>query len=77
MNQEDVDQLIEDNLKPKHLNFNVPLDADKEMEGVEKQGSPFKDPNRADSPAKGLSAMKNLQLSDKKAANNGRGRRKK
>ena len=68
MNQAEVDQLIEENLKPKHLNFNLPLDANQEMEGVEKETSPFKDRSRADQPEKGLSALKNLQLSDRKAA---------
>ena len=68
MNQAEVDQLLEDNLKPKHLNFNLPLDANQEMEAVEKETSPFKDRSRADQPEKGLSALKNLQLSDRKAA---------
>ena len=68
MNQAEVDQLLEENLKPKHLNFNLPLDANQEMEGVEKETSPFKDRSRADQPEKGLSALKNLQLSDRKAA---------
>ena len=67
MNQAEVDQLLEDNLKPKHLNFNLPMDANQEMEGVEKETSPFKDRSRADQPEKGLSALKNLQLSDRKA----------
>ena len=67
MNQAEVDQLLEENLKPKHLNFNLPLDANQEMEAVEKETSPFKDRSRADQPEEGLSALKNLQLSDRKA----------
>ena len=48
MNQAEVDQLIEENLKLKHLNFNLPMDANQEMEAVEKETSPFKERSRAD-----------------------------
>lgn len=58
MNQEQVDELAEEHLQPKHMTFaGIPVEAEQPP-----ANSPFKDRNREEPDEKGLSALKELKL---------------
>ena len=64
MNQEEADEEGElESLKGKHINFGLP------QEVVQPNTSPFKKSVEGESPSKGLSDMKNLDLNPKEVSN--------
>ena len=58
MNEEEVEELAEEHLQAKHLNFSgIKVEPDEPN-----PNSPFKNPNREEPDEKGLSALKELKL---------------